>query len=97
MFDKFRDGRMDEQSDCCLEREFINKAFQIPCRDTLYYHSKKNTDRPVFVTTYNPSLPQLNSIIRKYFPILTARKRGSEAFKMFQSLLTDAQKTYVIF
>ena len=59
----------------------INKAFQIPRRDTLYYHSKKNTDRPVFVTTYNPSLPQLNSIIRKYFPILTATKRGSEAFK----------------
>ena len=59
----------------------INKAFQIPRRDTLYYHSKKNTDRPVFVTTYNPSLPHLNSIIRKYFPILTATKRGSEAFK----------------
>ena len=59
----------------------INKTFQIPHRDTLYYHSKKNTDRPVFVTTYNPSLPQLNSIICKYFPILTATKRGSEAFK----------------
>ena len=59
----------------------INKAFQIPRRDTLYYHSKKNTERPVFVTTYNPSLPQLNSIIRKYFPIFTATKRGSQAFK----------------
>ena len=59
----------------------INKAFQIPRRDTLCYQSKKNTDRPVFITTYNPSLPHLNSIIRKYFPILTATKRGSEAFK----------------
>ena len=59
----------------------INKAFQIPRHDTLYYHSKKNTDRPVFVTTYNPSLPHLNSIIRKYFSILTATKRDSEAFK----------------
>ena len=59
----------------------INKAFQIPRHNTLYYHSKKNTDRPVFVTTYNPSLPQLNSIICKYCPILTATKRGSEAFK----------------
>ena len=57
----------------------INKAFQIPCRDTLYYHSKKNTDRPVFVTTYNPRLSHLNSIIQKYFPILSATKRGSEA------------------
>ena len=42
---------------------------------------KENADRSVFLTTYNPSLPQLNSIIRKYFPILTATKRGSEAFK----------------
>ena len=59
----------------------INKAFQIPCRDTLYYQSKKNNDPPVFITTYNPSLPHLNSIIRKYFPIFTTTKRGSEAFK----------------
>ena len=48
---------------------------------TLYYHSKKNTNRPVFATTYNPSLPHLNSIIQKYFPILNATKRGREAFK----------------
>ena len=59
----------------------INKAFQIPCGDTLYYQSKKNTDWPAFVSTYNPSLPYLNSIIRKYFPILTATKYGSEVFK----------------
>ena len=45
------------------------------------FETKKNTDRPVFVTNYNPSLPHLNSIIQKYFPILTATKRGSEAFK----------------
>ena len=49
---------------------------------TLYITTqRKIRDRPVFVTTYNPSLPHLNSIIRKYFPILTATKRGSEAFK----------------
>ena len=51
----------------------------------MLWHSKlplkENTDRPVLVTIYNPSLPHLNSIIRKYFPILTATKRGSEAFK----------------
>ena len=35
----------------------------------------------VFLTTYNLSLSHLNSIIRKYFPILTATKCGSEAFK----------------
>ena len=49
---------------------------------TLYITTqRKILTRPVFVTTYNPSLPQLNSIIRKYFPILTATKRVSEAFK----------------
>ena len=62
----------------------INKASQIPRRDTLYYQSKKYTDRPVCVTTYNPSLPHLNRIIRK-------------PSKTLHSLLTDAQKTYVIF
>ena len=60
----------------------INKAFQISRRDTLFYKSKtKNTDRPVFVTTYNPSLPNLNNVIRKYYPILTATERCQEAFK----------------
>ena len=35
----------------------INKALQTLRRDTLYYKSKTlNTDRPVFVTTYIPSL-----------------------------------------
>ena len=49
---------------------------------TLYIATQRKVcDRPVFVTTYNPSLPHLNSIIQKYFPILTATKRGSEAFK----------------
>ena len=60
----------------------INKAFQIPCRDTLFYKSKtRNTDRPVFVTTYNPSLPNLNNIIKKYYPILTTTEQCQEAFK----------------
>ena len=43
----------------------INKTFQISRRDTFYYKSKtRNTDRPVFVTTYNPSLPNLNNVIK---------------------------------
>ena len=47
----------------------INKAFQIPRRYTLFYKSKtRNTDRPVFVTTYNPSLPNFNNVIKQYSP-----------------------------
>ena len=60
----------------------ISKAFQIPRRDTLFYKSKTgNTDQPVFVTTYNPSLPNLNDVIKKYYPILTATERCQGAFK----------------
>ena len=60
----------------------INKAFQIPRRDTLFYKSKtRNTDRPVFVTSYHPSFPNLNNVIKKYFPILTSTERCQEAFK----------------
>ena len=64
----------------------------MPRRDTLYHQSKKNTDRPVFVTTYNPSLPHLNSIIQKYFPILTATKCGSEDFKDAPLIVYRRQK-----
>ena len=31
--------------------------------------------------TYNPSLPNFSNVIKKYFPILIAMKRGKEAFK----------------
>ena len=71
----------------------INKAFQIPRRDTLYYHSKKNADRPVFVTTYNPSLPQLNIV--SFASLL--QNVAVKPSKMLHSLRTDAQKTYMIF
>ena len=50
---------------------------------TLFFYKSKtrNTDRPVFVTTYNPSLSNLNNVIKKYYPILPATKRCQEAFK----------------
>ena len=60
----------------------ISKAFQISRRDTLFYKSKtRNTDQPVFVTAHNPSLPNLNNVIKKYYPFLTATERCQEAFK----------------
>ena len=64
-------------------RAITNKqSFQIPRHDTLFYKSKtRNTDRPVFVTTYNLSLPNLNNFIKKYYPVLTATERCQEAFR----------------
>ena len=60
-------------------RAITNK---IPRCDTLFYKSKtRNTDRPVFITTYNPSLPSLNNVIKKYYPFLTTTERCQEAFK----------------
>ena len=58
----------------------INKAFSAP-RKTLYYQHKKSSNRTVFVTTCNPSLPNFNNIIKKYHPILTASNRCKNAFK----------------
>ena len=60
----------------------INEALQTPRCDTLYFKSKtRNTDRPVFVTTYNPSLPNLNNVIKKYYPVLAPTECCQEAFK----------------
>ena len=59
----------------------INKAFNVPRKNTLYYQHKKSNDRTVFVTTYNPSLPNFNNIIKKYYPILTASDRCKNAFR----------------
>ena len=75
----------------------INKASKIPRRDTLYYQSKKNTDQPVFVTTYNPGPPNLNNAIKSTFPSLQLRHVGKKPSKILHLLLTDAQKIYVIF
>ena len=59
----------------------INKAFNVPCKNTLYYQHKKSNNRTVFVTTYNPSLPNFNNIIKEYYPILTASDRCKNAFE----------------
>ena len=59
----------------------IKKAFNVPCKNTLYYQHKKSNNRTVFVTTYNPSLSNFNNIIKKYYPILTASDHCKNAFK----------------
>ena len=63
----------------CVKTQ-INKAFNVPCKNTLYYQHKKSNDCTVFVTTYKPSLPDFNNIIKKY-PILMASDRCKNAFK----------------
>ena len=60
----------------------INKAlYNVPRKNTPYYQHKKSNNRTVFVTTYNPSLPNFNNIIKKYYPILTSSDRCKNAFK----------------
>ena len=44
-------------------------------------NTKKSNNRTVFVTTYNPSLPNFYNIIKKYYPILTASDPSKNAFK----------------
>ena len=59
----------------------INKAFNVPLKNTPYYQHKKSNNRTVFVTIYNPSLPKFNNTIKKYYPIFTASDRCKNAFK----------------
>ena len=85
----------------------INKAFQIPRRDTLFHKSKtRNTDRPVFVTTYNPSLPNLNYVIKEYYPnsnsdpvchLLIFFVFVRECFFLFQLIESHLMKIYLLF
>ena len=42
----------------------INKAFNVLRENTVYYQNKKSSNRTVFVTTYNPSLPNSNNFIK---------------------------------
>ena len=44
-------------------------------------NTRNPNDRTVFVTTYNPNLPNFNNIIKKYYPILTASDRCKNAFR----------------
>ena len=73
----------------CVSRDTDDSTFKPKSTKPSIFHfvalcitsQRKNTDGPVFVTTCNPRLPHLNSIIQKYFPILTATNFGNEAFK----------------
>ena len=47
----------------------INRAFNVPRKNTLYYQHKNSNNRTVFVTTYNPSLPLKNIILSLRPPI----------------------------
>ena len=74
----------------------INKAFNAPRKNTLYYKHKKSNNRTVFVTTYNPSLPNFNNIIKKYYSILMASDRCKNSLKIHLSLPTTALTTFAI-
>ena len=74
----------------------INKDFQIPRGDTLFYKSKtKNTHRHVFVTTYNPCLPNLNNVKKSTILSLLLQNAVKKHSKIPHFLHTGAQKTFV--
>ena len=55
----------------------INKAFNVPRKNTLYYQHKKSNNRTVFNTTYNPCLSNFNNIIKNIIlflrPLIAAK------------------------
>ena len=60
----------------------MNKAFNVPRKNTLYYHQHKKSNNPtVFVTTYDPSLPNFNDIIKNITPFLQPLIAAKNSFK----------------
>ncbi|XP_078583735.1 uncharacterized protein LOC144866254 [Branchiostoma floridae x Branchiostoma japonicum] len=64
--------------------EAAQRALHRPREELLRGQKKKRAtpqDRPVLVTTYNPHLPPVNNILRKYWNILQLSPRTRELFK----------------
>ena len=74
----------------------INKTFNVPRKNTLYYQHKKSNNRTVFVTTYNPSLPNFNNIIKNIILSLRPLIDAKMPLKTYLSLPTAALATFGI-
>ena len=61
----------------------ISRAKSIPRNDSLNENSPeiKKPDRVPFITTYNPSLPNIHKVLRQKQPILHSTERLHEIFK----------------
>ena len=74
----------------------INKAFNVPPKNTLYYQHKKSNNCTVFVTTYNPGLPNFNNIIKNIILSLRPLTAAKMPLKIHLSLPTAALTTFSI-
>ena len=73
----------------------INKASNVPRKNTLYYQHNKSNNRTVFVTTYNPSLPNFNNIVKNIlflWPLIAAKM----SLKIHLFLPTTALATFAL-
>ena len=68
----------------------------VPCKDTLYYQHKKSNNRTVFVTTYNPSLPNFNNIIKNIILFLPPLIAAKTPLKIHPFLSTATLTTFAL-
>ena len=74
----------------------INKAFNVSRKSTLYYQHKKSNNRTVFVTTYNPSLPNLIISLKNIILSLRPLTAAKIPLKIHLSLPTANPATFAI-
>ena len=66
---------------CTLQRD-ANRVRTIPRHATLQPQEKKSvkTDRTPFVTSFNPALPKISSVVNKYTTLLQSTANCKKAF-----------------
>ena len=70
--------RLDELKNLLLSRDYrprviedaIKKVLQLSREEALKKQPKKETDRTVFVLTYNPALPSVSGILKKHWNVM---------------------------
>ena len=86
-----RDKRFSELKELLISRNYkpklidaaIDKARQIPRLDALKRVTRtKNSERPVFVITYDPRLPSIAGIIKKHYRTMVKDPHLAEAFPL---------------
>ena len=56
----------------CIE-DAIKRVLELSREEALKKHPKKQTDRTVFVITYNPALPSVSGILNKHWSVMRKR------------------------
>ena len=71
----------------------IRRVMKIPREEALKKVEKKDNERPVFVLTYNPTLPSLAKILKKHWKVMIKDPYLKRVFQHLQWLPTEELRT----